>query len=245
MFWGEQRVNIGVGDIPCSVTNEQERKVGIRIKDALIVPGGGTNLLSVHQLLGQGFTVSITDQLTIELEKGDHVFIAEGSDRLWKLPIDLAVSKRPILAMQTAALVASRFDTHLGPPVKHPPEYLVMLTHAAYGHAPPSKLKRMVAKAHFSKDIRSAVLAATKVSCEACLQAKSKAWKLPKRSFSELYKKVLDLVVSDSCGPFPVQERGMLYMTLFKDVATSFKSLFFSALFSASNSLVTSRTSTT
>ena len=203
---GSQFRCIGRGNVPAFLITEDDKKIKMQWKDVHHAPTINRNLLSVSKLIERGHEVEFFSDFATITSPGGEVFMATKVEGLYVIEFFPRLKPSEELALN----VRERGEEKEEDGVK--------LLHYKLAHLPLNKMKKLVKnnQVKVEKNIQEELMATEELTCLGCVQAKAVLKSLPKKSSSRT-NFPLELVHTDSCGPFTGQFSGEKFVTVFVD----------------------------
>lgn len=155
-----------------------------KLQDVLYAPNIHGNMISVHKLLNNGYSVNFGNGVCEILRDGKQIAVADDVNGLYRL--------------RRTHKVNNCLEN------EHKKECL-HFWHRVFGHRDPEAIKTMN-KGNLIKGMKL-IDCGIKMQCETCMEAKSTRLPFPKKSQSSS-KAILDLIHTDVCGPMQTESIG-------------------------------------
>lgn len=191
----------GKGDVQLKVCVAKNHFIDVTLTDVLFVPELGCNLVSVKKLTEKGLDVIFSNEICILRSDGDSLAVAKYNDGLYKVKTQSVECEKSFLT---------------GTSRRH----CVHEWHSRLAHR---NLADIIAMGGQGLCIRKCKCPDM---CEACLEGKMTRRPFPKTS--KPTEKLLDCVVTDVCGPLPVESLGRArYFITFTDLYSKYCTVYF------------------
>lgn len=173
----------GKGTCTISLVSNNGTTSSAKLQDVLYAPNIHGNMISVHKLLNNGYTVNFGNGICGILRGGKEIAVADNVNGLYRLRQTHKVN---------SCLESEQKDC-------------LHYWHRVFGHRDPEAIKTM----HKGNLINGMKIidCGINLQCETCMGAKSTRLPFPKKSQSSS-KAILDLIHTDVCGPMQTESIG-------------------------------------